>query len=651
MNGRRLLGGLISASLLLFWLQALRAAFSSLFGIIYDQIFLGPTTAWLGISNLLLFLALLAPLALGGRGSARLSWLPAVGAAGGRACLSLPDPAVHYWASLAVLAAGSYHLADRLRREGVAAVQGLGVALCLDQLLRALGHTYDLSFQPGWLPLPLGWSGLLLIAALWEGATSRVAMRQAQVPEPGARWEAASGSEARHASGLEGEPREASHASRTPIRPASGWLAGLALGGWLFVQTSLLSVPNAAAGWSGGHYAALTPGLLIATCLPLGWAAGQDPSRIERISRWCARYLPAGLLFGYLASGPWAAAALLLTQAAAMLTLVGLVGAFQQAKAKWLAVGGLWMLLANYLNAFTFTYPYTLPPMRGLGWAVYLLAAAPITMCCLTSAAVPAEPAVQARPKTPAWAAAGIAVLLAAWSARPIGADSLPEGNLTLASYNIHYGYDSRWQFTLEEQAKTLESQGVEVVALQEVDAGRMTSYMVDDARYLARRLRMNAAYLPTVEHLTGIALLYRGEIGVVREQLLTSLQEQTGIVGVELPGSLTAFGVWLGLEQEDTLTQIQEALAFIGPASPAAFAGDFNALDDSAVAEAVRNAGFVDPFALLGLLPAPTDPAEHPTDRIDYVWLRGLTPVRAWVADSLASDHRMVVVEAEALP
>lgn len=40
MNGRRLLGGLISASLLLFWLQALRAAFSSLFGIIYDQIFL-----------------------------------------------------------------------------------------------------------------------------------------------------------------------------------------------------------------------------------------------------------------------------------------------------------------------------------------------------------------------------------------------------------------------------------------------------------------------------------------------------------------------------------------------------------------------------------------------------------------------------------
>ncbi|MCK4300712.1 MAG: hypothetical protein KAX80_14315, partial [Planctomycetes bacterium] len=44
---------------------------------------------------------------------------------------------------------------------------------------------------------------------------------------------------------------------------------------------------------------------------------------------------------------------------------------------------------------------------------------------------------------------------------------------------------------------------------------------------------------------------------------------------------------------------------------------------------------------------PAPTDPAESLHKRIDYVWLAGLDPTDARVLDSLASDHRMVVVEA----
>ena len=40
----------ISVSVLLFFFQALRVAFSTLFGIIYDQIFEGPTTAFLGVA-------------------------------------------------------------------------------------------------------------------------------------------------------------------------------------------------------------------------------------------------------------------------------------------------------------------------------------------------------------------------------------------------------------------------------------------------------------------------------------------------------------------------------------------------------------------------------------------------------------------------
>jgi len=89
--------------------------------------------------------------------------------------------------------------------------------------------------------------------------------------------------------------------------------------------------------------------------------------------------------------------------------------------------------------------------------------------------------------------------------------------------------------------------------------------------------------------------------------------------------------------------------LIFIGDQTPASFGGDFNAEEDEPVPLAVLQAGFEDPFTLLGQTPAPlTDPAVEPDQRIDYVWLRGLSPVRAWVADSLASDHRMVVTEVQ---
>ena len=94
-----------------------------------------------------------------------------------------------------------------------------------------------------------------------------------------------------------------------------------------------------------------------------------------------------------------------------------------------------------------------------------------------------------------------------------------------------------------------------------------MTSYAADDAYYLARRLGMSVAYLPTVEHLTGIALLYRGEAESIDSRLLTSLQEQTGIVHAHLKigdQPVDAYGIWMGLSDEDTLRQIDEALDFI---------------------------------------------------------------------------------------
>jgi endonuclease/exonuclease/phosphatase (EEP) superfamily protein YafD len=177
-----------------------------------------------------------------------------------------------------------------------------------------------------------------------------------------------------------------------------------------------------------------------------------------------------------------------------------------------------------------------------------------------------------------------------------------------------------------------------------------MTSYCADNAYFLARRLAMNIVYLPTVEHLTGIALLYKGQEVPQASTLVDSLQEPTGVVHAALTWNgkdLHAYGIWLGLSDEDTIRQIEQALAFIGERSPASFGGDFNARSDEPEIALIRDAGFADPFATLGIDPAPlTSPAFEPDSRIDYVWVRGLVPVKAWVSDSLASDHRMVVVE-----
>jgi len=197
--------------------------------------------------------------------------------------------------------------------------------------------------------------------------------------------------------------------------------------------------------------------------------------------------------------------------------------------------------------------------------------------------------------------------------------------------------------------ARTIEDSGADVVALQEVDAGRLTSYSVDNALWLSRRLGMGAFYQPTVEHLTGIAVLYRFPLQEAAGRLLTSRLEQTGIIRARLTVGgepLDAYGIWLGLKPEERAVQLGEALDFI-VAGPAVFGGDFNSKPDSPIYQRLTEAGFVDPFIAAGFEPSLTSPSEEPKERIDYVWIRGLRPVDARVLESTASDHRMVVVEA----
>jgi endonuclease/exonuclease/phosphatase family metal-dependent hydrolase len=623
MRGYNLPRTLEAASILLFFLQALRVLFSVLFGIIYDQIFDGPLTYWLFTSLLLVVAAFLAPW-LTPRSPGR-SWLVtfSILASLGRIALSINDPGYRFWGSLVVLAAGGIYLASLIALARPQVLPSLITALVLDQLFRVAGDTYDLSLREDWFWIQVFWSALLVIVAVWLAYKTIL-------------------------------PRQS-------FGPTGIWW-GLALGSFFFLQTSLLSLPNAVARWSGASYPQIAVSLLAITSLPLSATIRRGIfSKLcrPRLARgFLGLVLVAGLLVGYFNTGILPVTLLLLSQAVMMVGIACLLGGSPSRLHRpgpTVAVGMLFFLLLNFLNAFTFTYPYVIPALRGLGWAVYLLAALVFGFHFAFQGLASQFP--EQRVIRPAWLAlAGfLSLAIALFAVRPL--PTLPPqdpGDRRIATYNIHYGYDSAWRYTLSQTADTIRREKVDLAVLQEVDTGRLTSYGVDNAYFLARRLGMHVIYLPTVEHLTGIALLSRDAPLLSNTRLLTSLQEQTGVIHAyfEPDGQpLHAYATWLGLSDEDTMTQVREALDFIGSQNPAVFGGDFNAEPDSPEVAAILQAGFFDPFESLGLTHPPTSPSITPQKSIDFVWLRLVNPVRAWVPESLASDHRMVVVQVKIGP
>ena len=610
-----------ATAVFLFLLQALRALLSSLFGLIYDVVFaetMGMAELGVVVSGVLA--ALLAPLFVPQQGKRRGLLVTALLAALARPILTINQPACRLWSALVITAAASTYGAILLRRRPRTSATALTLAFVGDQLLRAAGDTYDLSLQAWWLPVQTLLSLALCAVAWLRFSRSR----------------------------LEAEPADGN---------GIGIASGLSLGALLFLETSLLGFPNTLARWTGADYTLVAPLLMAATLLPLLRAAHWGGFALFALT----------LLSGWVTGHRFYQLAILAPMLLAQLSFVSSIRTLAQpsdARRSRLPIvlGMAFFLLLNVALAFAFTYPYTIYFFRDKGDYVFLLA---ILILLL--------PSLKARPSDPQpsdrsvealrWGAAVLVAVLTIIFVlppqkpqRPVHADSF-----RVATYNIHYGYDGNWRFSLEEQARTIEQSGADIVMLQEVDAGRITSYGVDDALWLGRRLGMEHVFGPALEDLSGVALLSRFPITERETAQLTSQLEQTAIVHAQVrmdnPSSnagdappatpvLDAYGTWLGLEPEERARQLQDALTIIGSATPAVLGGDFNAEPDSPTYRALQAASFVDPFTAAGLEEAPTAPATNPKERIDFVWARGLDVRGAQVLDSRASDHRLVVVE-----
>ncbi len=655
MRKRSLIRVIEASTVMLFWLQASRVLFSVLFGVIYDTLFDSKISSGVvGLIAVFVFAALLAQ-AVTRRvrnGAARPNSRPddlaqfhrwqmglfvsVLVVAVARVPLSLDSAWLRLASAIVVVGAANVYLALLLSGQVAVFPVALVLALAVDQVARACGDTWDILLQPGFLPLQL----VLCLGLL------------------GVAW--------------------AAYSRKLVESPANGQLGmwgGLALGSFLFLQTAVLAQPNVLARWTGVAYEWVAPALLVATAFPLLFVAEGRLHRfggrfLSRLMGWgvLARgglllgAVVLGLVIGRHLGGIPGVLALLFVQFLLVLTVPALPSlasaplvARAPADAKlggpaW-AAGMICFFVLHLMFAFAFTYPYTIPAFRNSGLIILLVAGGiallPIAFRPPDLARLPSAPVNNQVLVALALALIGVLVWSSPNSSPAPGPE--PSGSVKVATYNIHYGYSTDWGHSLEDQAQAIEQSRADLVFLQEVDAGRITSYGVDNALWLARRLEMSVVFAPALEGLSGIALLTRLPLLGSDWALLPSELEQTAIVHAKLDlgeGVMDAYGVWLGLEEGERMRQVSAALGMIGDAETAVFGGDMNCWPDSPIYAMIENDNWIDPFVAMGHLPAHTAPALGPYERIDYVWARGMEPMDAQVSSSLASDHRLVVVE-----
>lgn len=230
---------------------------------------------------------------------------------------------------------------------------------------------------------------------------------------------------------------------------------------------------------------------------------------------------------------------------------------------------------------------------------------------------------------------------------------------LRVMSYNVHVGIGMDKQLDLRRVADVINRERPDLVGLQEVDVGVRRTNRVDQLAELARLTGMQAAFAPNLEYQGGwygVAVLSRFPLLATEHRLFDHLREAERrgclLVEVEAGGRRLSFATThLDYQHGDNrrfeTEQLLAALARVSP--PLVVAGDFNdePTGDSYKLMLTR---FADAWAAAsqpgdGL----TYPADRPVKRIDYVFHTArLRARRAWVVESLASDHRAVMTEFE---
>ena len=227
-------------------------------------------------------------------------------------------------------------------------------------------------------------------------------------------------------------------------------------------------------------------------------------------------------------------------------------------------------------------------------------------------------------------------------------------------TYNIHHGEGLDVKVDLARIADLIKREGADLVALQEVDKGTERTARRDFPAELAALTGLTCVFsnnfsLQGGEY--GNAVLTRFPVKQATNTWFVKVNEteQRGLLQLvlEVHGSeLVLLATHLDHRSTDAARWSNvceiEALLKAQRGKPILLCGDFNDVPSSRVCRRL-NEMFEDAWALAGQGDGFTVPAEKPRRRIDYIWVaKGgpLVPLKAWVPESQASDHRPVVAE-----
>jgi len=236
---------------------------------------------------------------------------------------------------------------------------------------------------------------------------------------------------------------------------------------------------------------------------------------------------------------------------------------------------------------------------------------------------------------------------------------------LRILTYNVHSCRGRGGRPDPLRIADVIASAEPDVIALQELDVGRMRTGGVDQAHAIAQHLRVLAHFHPALhveEEKYGDAVLTALPSRVIKAGQLPSLGEPRGAIWVEIlvgDMQLQMVNTHFGLRRRERMTQAATLAGdgWLGSpacsAHPAVLAGDFNAVPRS------RAYGILAEGLSRQVLTVParaTFPARFPVLRLDHIFTnRRAKIIRYEVIDTplarSASDHLPLLAIVECLP
>jgi endonuclease/exonuclease/phosphatase family metal-dependent hydrolase len=236
---------------------------------------------------------------------------------------------------------------------------------------------------------------------------------------------------------------------------------------------------------------------------------------------------------------------------------------------------------------------------------------------------------------------------------------------VTLATYNIRRCFGTDRLLSPERIAQVIAGCDADIVALQEIDVGRLRSGGVDQARIIAGKLGFASHFHPAMriaEEQYGDAILTRWPSRLVKVGLLPGSHrlwpsEPRGAIWIEAAiggARLQVINTHFGLRRRERRAQ---AVALLGSdwlercRPPYAFLGDLNSLPRGSVyrsfATLMRDAHLVGTRGR----PAPTFPSRRPLLRIDHIFVSNdIEVTSAEVVRSpltaVASDHLPLIAQ-----